>query len=216
MSTETLITFTTAMAAILNPIGSVAIFSGLVGERPAAERRSTAIRCSVAIAVILVGTIWGGEFVLGLFGIGIPDLQVAGGLIIALISLSMLQSAQSAIHDTKDGVEVPASAGDQDVAIVPLAMPMIAGPGSMVTAIVYTHQHRGVVANLEMSSVCVLLAAVIGIGLLGAGPITRAVGTKGMDVVTKFMGMIVLAIAAGMFAAGAKGLLPGLAGQPGR
>ena len=129
---------------------------------------------------------------------------------IALISLSMLQSSQSAIHDTKDTVE--GSEAKQDIAIVPLAMPMVAGPGAMVTAIVNTHQHTGVVANIEMSVVCVVLAAIICLGFLAAAPIMRILGTKGMDVVTKFMGMILLAIASGMLAAGLKGLLPGLAG----
>ena len=212
MNTDALIIFATAMFAILNPIGSVAIFSGMVADRSAADRRSIAIRCSIAIAVILVVTVWAGEFVLKLFGVGIPSLQVAGGLMIMLISLSMLQSSQSAIHDTKNNEETAAS--EQDIAIVPLAMPMIAGPGAMVTVIVNTHQHKGVAANLEMSVVCAVLAAILGIGLLAAGPITRILGTKGMDVVTKLMGMILMAIAAGMLAAGLKGLLPGLAGVP--
>jgi multiple antibiotic resistance protein len=212
MNTDALITFATAMFAILNPIGSVAIFAGMVAERSAADRRSIAIRCSIAIAVILVVPVWAGEFVLKLFGVGIPSLQVAGGLMIMLISLSMLQSSQSAIHDMKNKEETAAS--EQDIAIVPLAMPMIAGPGAMVTAIVNTHQHKGVAANLEMSVVCAVLAAILGIGLLAAGPITRILGTKGMDVVTKLMGMILMAIAAGMLAAGVKSLLPGLAGVP--
>ena len=208
MNTDALITFGTAMFAITNPIGGVAIFGGMVANRSGADRRSIAIRSSIAIVVILVGTIWAGEFILNLFGVGIPSLQVAGGFMIALISLSMLQSSQSAIHDTKDNVE--GSGAKQDIAIVPLAMPMVAGPGAM--AIVNTHQHTGVAANIEMSVVCVVLAAIICLGFLAAGPIMRILGTKGMDVVTKFMGMILLAIASGMLAAGLKGLLPGLAG----
>jgi multiple antibiotic resistance protein len=214
MNTDALVTFATAMFAILNPIGNVAIFAGMVADRLAADRRSIAIRCSIAVAVILVVTVWAGEFVLKLFGVVIFSLQVAGGLMIMLISLSMLQSRQSAIHDAKNNEETAAS--EQDIAIVPLAMPMIAGPGAMVTVIVTTHQHKSVAANLEMSVVCAVLAAILGIGLLAAGPITRILGTKGMDVVTKFMGMILMAIAAGMLAAGVKGLLPGLAGVPTR
>jgi len=109
VNTDALITFVTAMFAILNPIGSVAIFAGMVADRAAVDRRSIAIRCCIAIAVILVATVWAGELVLELFGVGIPSLQVAGGLMIVLISLSMLQSSQSAIHDTKNDAE--ASAG---------------------------------------------------------------------------------------------------------
>lgn len=89
---------------------------------------------------------------------------------------------------------------------------MIAGPGTMVTVIVNTHKHHGVVANIEMSVVCIALSAMICVAFLASGPITRVLGAKGMDIVTKLMGVVLLAIAAGMFAAGAKGLLPGLAG----
>jgi multiple antibiotic resistance protein len=210
VNTTALITFATAMFAILNPIGAVAIFAGLTGDRSEADRRSIAIRCGIAVAVILVGSVWTGEFVLGLFGVGIPSLQAAGGLMISLIALSMLQSNQSPIHDTKSGVE--ASASEQDIAVVPLAMPMVAGPGAIVTVIVNTHQHRGIESNLEMSAVCVVMAVLIGACFLASGLVTRVLGTRGMDILTKFMGMVLLAIAFGMLASGIKGLLPGLAG----
>jgi multiple antibiotic resistance protein len=78
--------------------------------------------------------------------------------------------------------------------------------------IVNTHQSSGVRANLEMSGICVFMAAVICALFMTAGPITRVFGAKGMDIVTKLMGVVLLAIAIGMLAAGAKGLLPGLAG----
>ena len=210
MNTAALITFATAMFAIMNPIGSVAIFMGMVTDRTEAERRSIAIRSAIAIAVILVGTVWAGEFVLGLFGVGIPSLQAAGGVMIVLIAFSMLQSSQSPIHDSKDGAE--AAAAKQDIAVVPLAMPMVAGPGSIVTVIVNTHQHRGIESNLEMSAVCSLMAVLIGACFLAAGPIARVLGGKGMDILTKFMGLVLLSIAIGMLASGIKGLLPGLAG----
>jgi multiple antibiotic resistance protein len=210
MNTAELITFATAMFAILNPIGAVAIFAGLTSDRSEADRRSIAIRCGIAVAVILVGSVWAGEFVLGLFGVGIPSLQAAGGVMIVSIALSMLQSTQSPIHDSKGGAE--AAAAKQDIAVVPLAMPMVAGPGAIVTVIVNTHQHRGIESNLEMSAVCAVMAVLIGACFLAAGPIARLLGGKGMDILTKFMGLILLSIAIGMLASGIKGLLPGLAG----
>jgi multiple antibiotic resistance protein len=210
MDTDTLVIFATAMFTILNPIGGVAIFAGMVAGRAEADRRSIAIKCSIAVAVILVATIWAGEFVLGLFGVNISSLQVAGGLMIALISLSMLNGAQSAMHDTKNGGN--ASGPDQDIAVVPLAMPIVAGPGAIATVIVNTHQHGGIESNIEMSAVCVAMAGIICIFFLGADLIKRVLGENGMQILTKFMGMVLLAIAMSMFATGIKGLLPGLAG----
>jgi multiple antibiotic resistance protein len=91
-------------------------------------------------------------------------------------------------------------------------MPMVAGPGAIVTVIVNTHQHRGIESNLEMSAVCVVMAVLIGACFLAAGHIARVLGGHGMDILTKFMGLVLLSIAIGMLASGIKGLLPGLAG----
>jgi multiple antibiotic resistance protein len=208
MNTDALITFATAMFAILNPIGSVAIFAGMVPDYSAGERRSIAIRSSIAMAVILVGTVWAGEFVLKVFAVEIPSLQAAGGVMISIIAISMLRSNQSPIHDSKAGGKT----SGQDIAVVPLAMPMVAGPGAIVTVIVTTHQHHGITSNLEISAVCVAMAAAICVCFLSAGLIERVLGTRGMEILTKFMGMVLLAIAIGMLATGMKGLLPGLAG----
>jgi multiple antibiotic resistance protein len=210
MDSEALIKFATAMFTILNPIGGVAIFAGMVAGRSGADRRSIAIKCAIAVAVILIGSVWAGEQLLGLFGVGIASLQVAGGLMIALISLSMLQSSQSTIHDSKN--DDNASASSKDIAVVPLAMPIVAGPGAIVTVIVNTHQYNGMESNLEMSAVCAAMAGVVCACFLVAGLITRVLGAKGLEILTKFMGMVLLAIAADMLATGVKGLLPGLAG----
>jgi multiple antibiotic resistance protein len=179
----------------------------MVSGFSAAERRSITIRSCLAMAVILVGTVWAGELILKLFAVDIASLQVAGGVMICWISISMLQSKQSAIHDTKAG----AGSAEQDIAIVPLAMPMVAGPGAIVTVIVTTHQHHGITSNLEISAVCAVMAGVIYVCFLSAGFIVRVLGTRGMDILTKFMGMILLAIGIGMLATGVKVLFPGLA-----
>jgi multiple antibiotic resistance protein len=196
------------MFAILNPIGNVVIFMGLAGNYSNLARRSLAIRSSIAIAVILVVTIWAGEMVLSFFGVALHSLQAAGGVVIALIALSMLHSSQSAIHDSNSDADDKV----EDIAIVPLAMPMVAGPGAIVTIIVNTHKFPGMVSNLTMSVVCIGLAAFIAFCFLMGQPLTRLLGQKGLDVLTKFMGLILLSIAFGMFGEGAKGMFPGLAG----
>lgn len=210
MDTSDLVLFATAMFAMLNPIGSVAIFASMVSDRTAADRRAIGIKCGFAIGLILVGSAWIGGPVLSLLGIEIPSLQVAGGIMIAVISMSMLSSQQSSIHDSAEDSKSSGTA--PDIAVVPLAMPMIAGPGSIVTVIVNSHRYPGVQNSLELSLVCVALAGLLTVCLLAVGPITRLLGVKGMAIVTKFMGLMLLAIAMSMLASGLKGLLPGLAG----
>lgn len=210
MSFDALATFAAAMFTILNPIGNTALFAGIVSDRSDAERRAIAIRCTIAIAVILIVTLWIGECILAFFGVSIPSLETAGGLIIALIAMSMLHSRQSGMHTAGEPHEDPAA--QQSVAVVPLAMPIVAGPGAITTVIVNTHKYQGFDSNLKMSLVCLGVSVIVGICFLSVGPITRLLGAAGMSIVTKFMGIILLAIAVGMFASGAKGLLPGLAG----
>ena len=136
---------------------------------------------------------------------GIPSLKATCGLRSAMISRSMVQSSQSAIHDSKPGERKP------DIAVVPLAMPMIAGPGAIVTVIVATHQHKGIESNPKMSVVFAVLAGVICLCFLSSPLITRVLGAKGLDSLTKFRGLLLLAVAVGMFTTGLKGLWPGLA-----
>lgn len=209
MDKQALIQFATAIFAILNPIGCVAIFAGLVAGRSKADQRATAIKCSIAVAVILIGSAWAGEVVMKFFGISVSSLQVAGGLMIAMISVSMLNSRQSPIHDSK--TDDSSSGPEPDIAVVPLAMPIVAGPGAIVTVIVTSHKHSGVASHVEMTIVCAVMAGLMCICFLGSGLISKILGKKGMEILTKFMGMLLLAIAAGMLADGVKGLLPGLA-----
>jgi len=204
-----LVTFATALFTILNPVGNAAIFADMVSGRPARDRTRTAIKCAVAVAVILVGSVWIGEYALRLFGIRVPALQVAGAIMIAHIALQMLCSKRSTMHSTGDAT--PDASPDDEIAIVPLAMPIVAGPGAIVTVIITTHQHSGVEANLMLSAVCLAMAALIGGAFIAASAMTRVIGPAGMDIVTKLMGMVLLAIAVSMGAAGLKDLLPGLA-----
>jgi multiple antibiotic resistance protein len=210
MTFNELVTFATAMVTILNPIGNTALFAGLVSERSEGERRAIAWRCTLAVVVILVVSIWLGAAVLHGFGVSVASLEAAGGLVIALIAVSMLHSRQSGIHASGEGQETPAPT--ESIAIVPLAMPIVAGPGAIATVIVNAHKYQGLEDRLGMTVICIVVSGMIGLAFSFVGPITRLLGTAGISVVTKFMGLILLAIAMGMLANGAKGLLPGLAG----
>ena len=203
-----LLTFSTALFTILNPIGNTAVFVGMVAGRPKAQQHAIALRCAVAVAVILVVTVWLGEQILNFFGVAIPSLEAAGGLIIALVAMSMLYTRKDGIHGS--GTQGAEEAG-QSIAVVPLAMPLVAGPGAIATVIVSTQKNQGLEANVMMSLVCLALSVVLAVCFLSAGPLTRLLGPVGLNLVTKFMGLILLAIAIGMLATGVKGLLPGMA-----
>ena len=98
------------------------------------------------------------------------------------------------------------------IAVVPLAIPIVAGPGSMATVLVASQQHPSMLSKFEISVVILGLAALSGLLFHFAAPISERLGESGMGVVTRVMGLILAAIAMGMLSAGLKGMLPGLAG----
>jgi multiple antibiotic resistance protein len=121
MSKAEIITFTIAMLAITNPIGNLAIFASLTGDKSLEEKKHAAFIAGVAILIILIIVTWTGDLLLKAFGIDIASFETAGGLIIALMGLSMLHAKTSEIHHTKDEHEDAKT--KQSIAVVPIAIP---------------------------------------------------------------------------------------------
>ena len=121
--------FLVAMIIMMNPLGSLSIFLQLTHKTPLSHQRKTSLKCGIAIAVIMVVSIWLGSDVLELLGITISSFRFAGGIILLLIGLSMLQSQESPVNYTSGDDE--AAEQRSSVAVVPLALPLIIGPGSI-------------------------------------------------------------------------------------
>ncbi len=194
--------------SMMNPIGNVGIFAGMTADRTAAEAKQIAWTCAGAVALTLLIVAWTGSWLLGFFGITIASLRVAGGVIVFLIGLHMLFNKSD---HKQSSAELDDARGSESIAVVPLAIPIVAGPGTMAALLVATQQHSAVLSKLEISVVVVAMSAVVGVLFHFSGPIARRLGASGMGVVTRVMGMVLTAIAAGMLAEGLKGLLPVLA-----
>lgn len=208
MMTETaLVGFVAALFAIMNPIGNIGVFASLTEGRAGSDARQAALSCAIASAITLLIVTWGGDYVLDFFGISVDSLRVAGGVIVLLIGLSML--ADNDVHrhtqpEREDAKTRPS------VGVVPLAIPIVAGPGTMATVLVVA-QHQPVLSKVEISGVVLALSVLTGVLFSLAKPIADRLGTAGMAVVTRLMGMILATIAVGMLTVGLKGLMPGLA-----
>lgn len=204
-----LVSFCATLFSMMNPIGNVALFAGLTAGRPAAEVQQIAMTCAIAVAVTLMVVAWGGQAVLGLFGISVDALRSAGGLIVLMIGMNMLSNKDEHKHSANEHED--AAQRDQ-IAIVPLAIPIVAGPGTMVAVLVAAQQHPEVLGRIEMSVVILVMSALCGLLFRFAPEISRRLGASGMGVVTRVMGMLLVAIAMGMLAEGLSGLMPGLKG----
>lgn len=209
MTEAQIITFTIAMLAITNPIGNLAIFASLTGDKTVDEKKKTAFVAGLAILIILILVTWSGDLILKAFGIDIASFETAGGLIIALMGISMLHAKPSPIHHgTQDQKDAEAKT---NVAVVPIAIPIVAGPGAITTIVVNTHQYSTIDDKLIISGISIAIALILWIAFYFSAPVSRMLGPSGVNIVTRIMGIILASIAFGMMASGFKSLFPGLA-----
>jgi multiple antibiotic resistance protein len=200
--------FIVAMIIMLNPLGSLSIFLDLTRKTSLLAQRKVALTAGFAITIIMLLTIWSGQALLSLLGITIASFRFAGGIILLLMGLSMLQSKESPVSYTSEDDE--AAKERESIAIVPLALPIIVGPGAISTLIIASTDYPLLINKIMMSILCGILALSMFMILYFGNTIARFVGVSIIKVVTRIMGMIIMAIASGMLADGLIGLLPSL------
>ncbi len=194
--------------AILNPLGVIPIYLSLMGDRRPEEMHRTALKAAVAVAVILTLAVWVGDALLSFFGIGIPAFRIGGGLLVLIIAIAMFDARTSPARHT-DAEQVEAEAKN-DIAVVPLAIPLLAGPGTISLTIVDAHQAGGFTDKLVFSLGIVGVAAIVWLVLRLAEPIGERLGTGGLNIATRVMGLILAAMAVQFMADGMLELFPGL------
>jgi multiple antibiotic resistance protein len=203
------LTFLIGIFAILNPLGTIPIFLGLMAGRSSDELRRTALKTAIAVAVVLVLSVWAGESVLMFFGIGIPAFRIGGGILLLIIAIAMFDAKISmARHTPAEQVEAELK---DDISVVPMAVPLLAGPGAISLTIVDAHQAVGWSGKLMLSAGIILIAVIVWAVLWLAEPIGKRLGTTGLNIATRIMGLILAAMAVQLMAGGMLSLFPGLA-----
>ena len=205
---EHLLTFAVALLTICNPAGALSLFLGMTADDSDSQKKKFALQASSAVAIVLLVITWVGSNILHAFGITTSGLEVAGGIIIAMMGLSMLHDKTSSIQHSKN--ESEDAKNKSSIAVVPMAIPIVAGPGAMTTIILATQKFPALTEKISISLICLGISLVIWFALYFAAPIGRLLGASGLSVLTKIMGMVLTAIAVQMIATGAKSLLPGL------
>jgi len=200
--------FLVAMIIMVNPLSSLSIFLQLTHQSSIRYQRKMAMKCGLAIAITMVATIWIGGQLLDLLGITIASFRFAGGVILLLVGLSMLQSKESPLNYTP--ADDRAAEERESIAVVPLALPIIIGPGAISTLVIASNDYPNALFKLWLSLLCILLAIGMFVVLYYGPTIAKLVGESVIKVITRIMGMLIMAIAVGMLANGLIGLLPGL------
>ncbi|HJU87377.1 MAG TPA: MarC family protein [Gemmatimonadota bacterium] len=191
-----------ALLAIANPLGAVPVFLAITQGMSVGERSRAGLRAAVAVIVILGVVAIAGRPLLAAFGISMPALQAAGGLVVLLMGLEMLHGAPSRVqHD-----QAPQSTDEQ--VLVPLAMPLMAGPGAITT--VLTLSSRAVTWRdmvMLLMAVGVVGVAVLVILLFG-DRVGALIGYRGQRILLRFMGLILAAVGAEILLAGVYTFVP--------
>ncbi|MCW2457495.1 UNVERIFIED_ORG: multiple antibiotic resistance protein [Rahnella aquatilis] len=185
---------------LANPLTTVALFLGLTGGMSITARNRIAFLASVNVFIIMMVTYYAGQVVMNTFGISIPGLRIAGGLIVAFIGFRMLfpQPARPVILESTSTAQ--ASSVDTSIAFVPLAMPSTAGPGTIAmiissastSAARHSAEYAPWIILTAPPLIFILVSAILWISLRSSGSIMRLVGVSGIDAVSRLMGFLLV------------------------
>jgi multiple antibiotic resistance protein len=191
-----------ALIVIIDPLGAIPIFIGLTANQTDAQRKRTAYIASVSVAIILVVSCFIGTYILKLFGISIASFRVGGGILLMLMSIAMMNAKISPAKRTES--EEEEAHGKENIAVVPLAIPLLAGPGAISLVIIYAEKIAGVVNTGFLVLSCIIVAALMWGGLRLSARISKVLGHTGINIATRIMGLILAAISIEFIASGYK------------
>ena len=198
------------LLAIVNPLAIVPFFIHYTQEYNERQRRSTAwISAFSAFVVIAISALLGLQL-LGFFGISIASFQVGGGMLLLISSLNMLNAQPAEAKTNKEEIratEVKASLG-ASIAVVPLTIPLLTGPATMSTMVIYAEKTRHLWELAVLVGYGVVIGLATGIAFSLAEPIARVLGKTGINVMTRLMGLILAALAVEVMADGLGKLFP--------
>lgn len=183
-----------ALLSVMNPFGTVPIFATLTSDYSKKEATLTAFKTALNVLIILLISFFIGKYILLFFGISINSLKIAGGLIIASSGFALL-TGQFAKHKgmKKDSVQEDIKSRTS-IALTPLAIPMIAGPGTISMLITYNKQYQGWENALIISAAIIVTSALIYFILKSSKYIVKLLGASGINALSRIIGFIVISI----------------------
>jgi multiple antibiotic resistance protein len=206
--------FTTAfitLAVIIDPPGCAPIFASLTAGTDAAHRRMMAIRSAAVAWAILMFFALLGEPLLRTLGISLSAFRLAGGIMLFMIALDMVFERRTERREER-AEEIKGTPEAEDISVFPMAIPMIAGPGSIASIMLLTARADGAVEDVVVLAAMTSVILLTLIALLMAGPLMKLIGAKLEAMITRILGVILAALAAQFVLDGLERSLPGLAG----
>ena len=181
--------FVTLMV-ILDPPGNAPIFLAVLGERSAKEGRQLAIQAAAISLLIIAGFALFGRFVLSYMDVSIGAMQAAGGLLLLLVSLNLLTGKE----------DNSLTAGSKNVAMVPLATPLLAGPGAIVAVMIFAEQVKNSAMGFALATAVLVVHIFVALALMASTFILKLIGKSGVDLLARIAGLVLSGIAVQMLA----------------
>jgi multiple antibiotic resistance protein len=203
---EFILVTTVSLFTIVNPLGATPLFASHVTNIPRRQRNRIARRSSLACALVLVVSAVSGEWIMRLMGISIPALRIAGAALVFFLALDMIRGAN--IRSKTLPEEQKEAVDKNDISIIPLAVPLLSGPGAITTVIILMSRAQ------TWPQMVVVVGAILLVGFLtfwilsGSHYFLRWMGPSGVRVMNRLMGLMLAAIAAQFVINGIKDLLP--------
>lgn len=185
--------------AIMNPIANTAAFAGLAGDKSKTEQKRIAIKALLITFIIILVFSCLGKAIFHLFGITIDALRITGGILVFVVGYHMLNGHGSKLHSAQDN-------DDSDLAVSPLAVPLLAGPGTIATAMNFSAS-GGVMGILTTVGVFAILCIITFICFIFSSRILSVIGKSGLSIVTRLMGLILAVIGTQMIIVGLMALI---------
>src|ERR1700740_258427 len=183
----------TSVFFLVDPFAVIPMFLAVTANSPKEERRAVARRSALTCAIVLCSFALAGSLIFKMFGITLPAFKIAGGIILMGIGLDMLQAKQSGTKATAE--EQQEGAEKQDASIIPLGMPMLAGPGAISTVMVLVGESHSIWQHVIIYATILLTAFVSYLILSGAGRVQRYLGGPGIRILMRLMGLLLVALA---------------------
>ncbi len=197
-----------SLVVIINPLMVTSVFITLTSNatpetKRAIIRRTTAIAFSVLLAFAISGTL-----IFKFFSITIAAFQIAGGIILFSVAMGMLHARTSRTKQTPE--EMDEAMTREDIAVVPLAIPIVSGPGAITTVIVLSGETRAIPSMATLFLAIVVAMAIVFVMLRNAARIQRFMGPSGLNITTRLMGLVLAAVAVQFVIHGVENVLPEL------
>ncbi len=197
-----------ALLVLVNPLGAIPIFISLTPNANQLERKRIAKTTTLAVAVVLCLFAVVGETLLHFLGISIGSFQVGGGMLVMLIAIALMNAQPAPTKTTKE--EQSEAEAKTNIAVVPMAIPLLTGPGTISTVIIYASTAHSWVQVVYLLISSLLVAITCYGALVLASPISRLLGQTGINIVNRVMGMLLAAVSVEIIVDGLYRLFPQL------